>query len=250
MKPITNILLILALVCYVFLPFRTMELTGSITGFTYTAGLITENFSFWKTLFALLPFIACFGAIALNCMKHRYWGIAAGLFIIAGLVFYHLPELFENMPINHAADVVADVPGQEGLPVKELNFGYYSSYTLMWLSLISCIVSLMPFKFNTVLERSIDDTIEHGLNKVQKEIHDEFSHLESKMHHKDKKQEEKPVETEAPAEAPKPKVENPADYMPPGSVEDSDAQKDTTNDGDNTSSEPSDDDKYSAYMPK
>ena len=74
MKPITNILLIAAIICYVFLPFRTMDLAGSITGLSYSAGLITENFSLLKTIFALLPFIACFAGVAINSNKHRYWG--------------------------------------------------------------------------------------------------------------------------------------------------------------------------------
>ena len=45
MKSITNILLVAALVCYVFLPFYNIPLApSSPTGFDFTAGMITGNF--------------------------------------------------------------------------------------------------------------------------------------------------------------------------------------------------------------
>lgn len=189
MKPITNILLIAAIICYVFLPFRTMDLAGSITGLSYSAGLITENFSLPKTIFALLPFIACFGGVALNYTKHRYWSIATAALIAVGIAFFSKPDLFfQSWALSHDPELLGDPAAQiEGFKVKELNVGYYASNILMWMSLVSCIISIFPFKFNQTLERSIDDGLEKGLNKgkegfskVQQEFHEEISQLEAK----------------------------------------------------------------------
>ena len=214
MKPITNILLIGALICYVFLPFYSMELTGSVTGLSYTGGLIAENFSLGKTLFALLPFIACFGAITFNCMKHRYWGLAAGVFIIAGIIFFLLTNTFHNIPLMHEPEIVPDDP-QEGFKIQGLGVGYHMSRALMWLSLLSCIISLMPFKFNMVLEHKIDDQFD----RVGHEIHDDWKKFENKTHISGSKNKAKTEKQETPIETPReePKKENPADYMPPGS---------------------------------
>lgn len=56
MKSITNILLVAALVCYVFLPFYNIPLApSSPTGFDFTAGMITGNFGWSGALFALVP---------------------------------------------------------------------------------------------------------------------------------------------------------------------------------------------------
>ena len=132
MKPITNILLIAAIICYVFLPFRTMDLAGSITGLSYSAGLITENFSLLKTIFALLPFIACFAGVAINSNKHRYWGVVTAAIIVTGIVFFSKPDLFfETWDLNHDPELIGDQAARmEGFKVKELNIGYYASNTL------------------------------------------------------------------------------------------------------------------------
>ena len=54
MKPITNILLVVALICYTFLAFYNVALMPEpLTGLKYTAGNITANFSLIKTLFGL-----------------------------------------------------------------------------------------------------------------------------------------------------------------------------------------------------
>ncbi len=212
MKPITNIILIATLICYVFMPFYTIELTGNITGIEYSTGLITENFSFLKTLFALLPFISCFAAIAFNCMKNRYWGLVAGTFIILGIVFFIGTGTPHNLPLTHDPNVITADP-QEGLTTRSVAYGYDVSYILMWASLVSCIISLMPFKFNTVLERKIDNQ----LDKVDHEIHDNWKKIESKAHITHHKAKAGKV-AEAPSEPQPPKFENPADYMPPGST--------------------------------
>ena len=58
MRPITNILLVLALISYVFLPFYDVSLLGTVTGLGFTAGTISQSLSLNNVLLALLPFIA------------------------------------------------------------------------------------------------------------------------------------------------------------------------------------------------
>lgn len=247
MKPITNILLIAAIICYVFLPFRTMELAGSITGLSYSAGLITENFSFLKTIFALLPFIACFGGVMLNYNKHRYWGIATAAVILTGIVFFSKPDFFfQSWTLTHDPELLGDQAAQiEGFKVKELNIGYYASTTLMWLSLVSCIISLLPFKFNQTLERSIDDTFEKGkksIGKVQHELHEEISRSVSKVKSK-KASTPKEAPKDVVEETPLKKKEDPTDYMPKDQRPQAQEQSENVE-------EQTDEEKYADYMPK
>ena len=77
MRPITNILLVLALICYLFLSFYEISLMGKVTGLGFTAGTISQFQSIGKVALALVPFIACFGAVALNCLKRRWWVLGA-----------------------------------------------------------------------------------------------------------------------------------------------------------------------------
>ena len=88
MKAITNTLLIISIICYVFLPFYELSFEGSWSGLKYTAETISNIESVLSKLFVLIPFIACFGGILFNYLKGRYWRIATGLCIIAGLYFY------------------------------------------------------------------------------------------------------------------------------------------------------------------
>lgn len=197
MKPITSILLIASIVCYVFLPFLSMDLAGSITGLSYSAGLITENFSITKSIFALLPFIACFGGIMLNYNKHRLWSLGTAAAIVAGIVFFSLSNFFyQSWALHHDPDLLGDQAAViEGFSIKELCVGYYASSALMWAALASCIISMLPFKFNQTLERSIDHTFEKGLSKGKESIskmHHE-RHLESKPKPEEKK--ETPVDS-------------------------------------------------------
>ena len=73
MRPITNILLVLALICYLFLPFYDISFIGTVNGLKFTAGTISQALSLSNIILALLPFIAIFGAICLNCLKGRWW---------------------------------------------------------------------------------------------------------------------------------------------------------------------------------
>ena len=106
MKPITNILFIATLICYVFLPLCELQVKGDVTGLAYSAAMITENFSLKRTVFALLPFIACFGGIVFNCMKNRYWGIVVTVFVLIGLFFFYSDKVFLNVGLQHAPDVI------------------------------------------------------------------------------------------------------------------------------------------------
>ena len=93
MKPITNILLVLALVCYVFLPIMEISHMGSITGLDFSASLLTIK---GYTMFALTPFITIFLAIGFNCLRSRWWGIIDALLILMAIFF------FVNMPATTA----------------------------------------------------------------------------------------------------------------------------------------------------
>ena len=74
MRPITNILLVLSLICYVFLPFYDMELTGTVTGLNFTAGTVSQALSFRHILlrrrFPQLPEKTLVGD-GCHCLYHR-----------------------------------------------------------------------------------------------------------------------------------------------------------------------------------
>ena len=229
MKPITNILLIATLICYVFLPLCELQVKGDVTGLAYSAAMITENFSLKRTVFALLPFIACFGGIIFNCLKNRYWGIVVAVFVLIGLFFFYSDKVFLNVGLQHAPDVIPNAE-LEGFGMEHLSVGHKVCRWLLIASLASTLISLLPFKFNTILERSIDETFEKGikggkktLSKVGHDIHDEWNKLEHA--HKSKKKtppaEEKLSENSEVSEnsensEKKPLDENPhARFMPP-----------------------------------
>lgn len=227
MKPITNILLIATLICYAFLPICELQVKGDVTGLAYSAAMITENFSFKRTVFALLPFIACFGGIAINCLKNRYWGFLVAAFIGMGIYFFNTDHVFLNVGLNHAPDVISNAE-LEGFGMEHLSIGYTICRWLLFAALASALVSLLPFKFNTILERSIDETFEKGikgskkkLSKVGHDIHDEWNKLEN-VAHKNKKKAPLPEETQTESNSEisentqKSPDENPhARYMPP-----------------------------------
>jgi len=92
MKHLTNILLVVALICYAFLPFYDLSLQGSMTGFEFTAAKITHANGFGDVLFGLIPFLTCFAAIAFNCLRSKYWVLAAIVCIAVCLNFYVGPR--------------------------------------------------------------------------------------------------------------------------------------------------------------
>ena len=183
MRPITNILLVLALICYVFLPFYDLSLIGTRTGLGFTAGTISQAISLRNVLIALLPFIACFGAIAVNSLKRRWWVLGAIAFILLWLWFYMNTSSLHEIMLRHAPDVTPDNDLGEGFEVIGMGIGYKLSFLLTGLSLVSALISLLPFKFNETIEKAVDDTFEDG----RRHVREEFKRLENATH-KNKKQ--------------------------------------------------------------
>ncbi|MBR5674509.1 MAG: hypothetical protein IKW97_08930 [Muribaculaceae bacterium] len=213
MRPITNILLVLALICYIFLPFYDISLLGTVTGLGFTAGKISQSLSLGNVLLALLPFIACFGAIALNCLKKRWWVLGAIALIILGLWFFAHTGNTHDIGLEHAPEVTPDNDLGEGFAITGLGIGYKLSYALYILSLLSAIISLLPFKFNETIEKAVDDTFEDGRRHVRKE----FNRLESNLHRSHRAKQQAPP-TAPPAEEntakPAEDKEDPARFMP------------------------------------
>ena len=213
MRPITNILLVLALICYIFLPFYDISLLGTVTGLGFTAGTISQSLSLKSVLLALLPFITCFGAIALNCLKKRWWILGAIALIILGVWFFMHTNNLHDIRLQHAPEITPDNDLGEGFSIIGLGIGYKLSFILMVLSLVSALISLLPFKFNETIEKAVDDTFEDGRRHVRKE----FNRLENNLHkpHKPKQSspptppsiEDKPIE-------PVEDKEDPARFMP------------------------------------
>lgn len=170
MRPITNILLVLALICYVFLPFYIISLFGTRTGLAFTAGTISQFQSLGSVLLALIPFIACFGAIGINSLKKRWWVLGAIACIMLWLWFYHVTGNVHDIMLRHAPEITPDNDLGEGSSVVGLGIGYKLSFVLTALSLLSAIISLLPFKFNETIEKAVDDTFEDGKRHVRHEL--------------------------------------------------------------------------------
>ena len=217
MRPITNILLILALICYIFLPFYDISFHGSVTGLQFTAGTISQALSIGSVLLALLPFIAIFGAIGFNCLKSRWWVLLSIVFIILAIWFFKDTGSVHDVMLRHEPEVTPDNDLGEGFSITGLGIGYKLGYVLTALSLFSAIISMLPFKFNEAIERAVDDTFEDGRRHVRKE----FNRLESNLHkpHKSKNEANRPTpqqqnETEPPALPQEEDKEDPARFMP------------------------------------
>ena len=216
MKPITNILLVLALICYLFLPFYDLSLIGTRTGLGFTAGTISQALSLKNVLIALLPFLACFGAIALNSLKRRWWVLGTIACILIWLWFYTNTSSLHDIMLRHAPEVMPDNDLGEGFSVIGMGIGYKLSRVLTWLSLLSALISLLPFKFNETIEKAVDDTFEDG----RRHVREEFKRLESAAHkpYKSKKTSAStptppPPTTQEPSE-PELDKEDPSRFMP------------------------------------
>ena len=214
MRPITNILLVLALICYVFLPFYDISLVGTVTGLGFTAGKISQSLSLNNVVLALLPFITCFGAIALNCLKKRWWVLGTIALIIVGLLFFAHTNNLHDIGLEHAPEVTPDNDLGEGFAITGLGIGYKLSYALYVLSLVSALISLLPFKFNETIEKAVDDTFEDGRRLAR----NEFNRLESNLHkpNKAKSATTPPAhnDTHTSPEPPVEDKEDPARFMP------------------------------------
>ena len=178
MKPITNILLLLALVCYIFLPLFNITYMGSLNGLGFTSSMITYGPNYRFILYALTPFITLFLAIGFNCLKSRYWGIIDAILIFMAIFFFvGLLANFKGISLVHDPAVVGDTEMSEGMPINSLGIGYYLSAGLTILAFISALVSLMPFSFNKRLEESIDKRFVESrkhISKMGHGIHDEI----------------------------------------------------------------------------
>lgn len=215
MRPITNILLVLALICYLFLPFQDISLMGKVTGLGFTAGTISQSLSISNIALALMPFIACFGAVALNCMKRRWWVLGTIACILLWLWFYSITGNSHDISLEHAPEVTPDNDLGEGFSVIGMGIGYKLSRILAWLSLISAVISMLPFKFNETIEKAVDDTFEDGRRHVRQE----FKRLENAHKpHKSKKAPASPPTPPPPTtqESPEPELdkEDPSRFMP------------------------------------
>jgi len=212
MKPITNILLVLALICYVFLSFYDISFQGSLTGFEFTAGTISQNFTVTNTLFALLPFLTVFAAIATNCLKGKWWTLATIACIIATLGFLVETGNFHDIALQHAPEVKPDNDLGEGFKIIGLGIGYKTCFALTALSLASAILSMLPFKFNQRIEKAVDDTFEEG----RKHVREEWNRIEYRhkaRSHKPTTDDQQPT-TPADSTEPAEDKEDPTRFMP------------------------------------
>jgi uncharacterized membrane protein (Fun14 family) len=178
MRSITNILLVLALICDVFLPFYEISFIGTRTGLGFTAGTISQALSIGSVVIALLPFIACFGAIAFNSLKRRWWVLGAIACILVWLLFYMDTRSLHDIMLLHAPEVTPDNDLGEGFSIIGLGIGYKLSFAITVLSLITALISLLPFKFNETIDKAVDDTFEDGRRHVRQE----FKRLENATH--------------------------------------------------------------------
>ena len=215
MKPITNILLVLALICYVFLPFYDISLLGTVTGLGFTAGTISQSLSLGNVLFALLPFIAIFGAIALNCMKNRWWVLGSIALIIVGLWFFAHTNSNHDILLRHDPEITPDNDLGEGFSITGLGIGHTLSFILTGLSLLSALISLLPFKFNETIERAVDDTFEDGRRHVREEFKRfETAHRSHKTKSSPTQHTEQPPTPVEPPQTQEEDKEDPARFMP------------------------------------
>lgn len=215
MRFITNILLVLALICYVFLPFYEISFIGTRTGLGFTAGTISQALSIGSVVIALLPFAACFGAIAFNSLKRRWWALGAIACILVWLLFYMDTSNLHDIMLLHAPEVTPDNDLGEGFSIIGLGIGYKLSFAITVLSLITALISLLPFKFNETIDKAVDDTFEDGRRHVRQE----FKRLENAAHKSHKatahtKQQDEANTTPPPLPPVKEDKEDPSRFMP------------------------------------
>lgn len=167
MKPITSILLVATIICYCFLPlFNISLIEANVSGLSYTSAMFTRN-----SMFALLPFISTFFAIAFNSLKNRYWGILVVALIAVGLYFFFTLGHVVEFPLVHSPEALDDTELAQGIPVAGMGVGHITCTVLMIIAMVSAILSLMPFKFNELIEQSIDSKFEEGKRHLSKLSH-------------------------------------------------------------------------------
>ena len=202
-------MLAVLLACGLFLAFQ-MTVVGIMPAHFVMVGLFVL-FYFAHPLtrrlaLALLPFITCFGAIALNCLKKRWWVLGTIALILLGLWFFAQTQGLHDIGLQHAPEVTPDNDLGEGFSITGLGIGYKLSYGLYILSLISAIISLLPFKFNETIEKAVDDTFEDGRRLAR----NEFNRLESNLH-KPGKSKQHPGKPTTPPTPPEPTHDEPVE---------------------------------------
>ncbi len=215
MKPITNILLILALVCYAFLPFYNIKFQGGINGLEFTAGVITRLDSFKGLIFALTPLLAGFLAIALNCLKAKRWSGLSLIPIIAALFFFTLTSDFHEFSLSHTPEVTHANDLGEGFALEGRGWGFLRSCFFYILSFISAVMALMPFKFNEHIERAVDDKLDKSIEDIKHlgtGVRDELNRLDT--HRKRDKKTPPPVPDEETTHEPVVDKEDDSRFMP------------------------------------
>ena len=156
--------------------------------------------------------------------------------------------MFHGFSLTHDPQEAPSAEMGEGMPVAGLGIGYYASFALTVLSLLSALVSMMPFKFNKRLEESIDKRFETSKKQISKVGHGINDEIHKIGHRQDKH--EKAVATDAATTTPeeeKVNVEDESRFMPKGE----DAS--TSVAGDDSRFMPArspQEEKYSDYMPK
>ncbi len=214
MKPITNILLVLSLVCYAFLPFYEISFQGSLTGFSYTAGTISRHFSLGNTVYALLPFLACFAAIGFNTLHNRRWGYAALICVLMGLYFFHTTANFHEISLSHMPEVTPSNDIGEGFSIVGLGIGYRLSCGLLVAALVTQIMSFLPFKFNERIEKAVDEGIDRGFEDIRSlgnKVSDEVQHWRRDRQHRQQPEPTEPTPPEIPKQ---PDPEDHSRFMP------------------------------------
>lgn len=134
MKSVSNLLLVAVIIIYVFLPLFDLGIFGGQTGFEFTELTLNRSGSFGRIVFALIPFIACFGAITLNCLKNKLWRLASCVFIGFGLYFYYNAGNYETICFGTTK-------------ILGLGIGYNVSLWLLWGALVADFISLIPYNF-------------------------------------------------------------------------------------------------------
>ena len=188
---------------------------GTVSGLGFTAGTISQSLSISSIALGLLPFLACFGAVALNCMKRRWWVLGTIACILLWLWFYSVTGNSHDISLQHAPEVTPDNDLGEGFSVIGMGIGYKLSRALTWLSLISAAISMLPFKFNETIEKAVDDTFEDG----RRHVREEFKRFENAHKgHKTKNNSPTPPAAEEPSvpaeEPPIEDKEDPSRFMP------------------------------------
>ena len=105
-------------------------MNGTVSGLDFTAGTITQSLSLGNVLLALLPFITCFGAIALNCLKKRWWVLGSIALIVLGLWFFMHTNSLHAIGLQHAPEVTPDNDLGEGFSIIGLGIGHKLSFAL------------------------------------------------------------------------------------------------------------------------